>query len=102
MGGIYLRWDRLQDFMGDLRYLPLQTQARQLEMRPLNLHRAKEGHRVGDRTIAEILTGVAVIARRRGAEPPTFEQLFEIRPSDLTPAQGRRACNETDNTRQQP
>ncbi|MGI5247614.1 hypothetical protein [Dactylosporangium sp. CA-139066] len=77
--GIHLRWDRLQEFMGELSLLSVEGQARQLEMRPLNLHRAKHDNRVGDRTIVEIMAGTAAIARRRRAKAPKFEDLFEIR-----------------------
>ncbi|GAA2347148.1 hypothetical protein [Dactylosporangium salmoneum] len=78
-GGIYLRLDRFEDFLGELALLSIEGQARQLHMRSLNLYRARKGYRVGDRSLAEILTGTAAVARRRRINAPTFEDLFEIR-----------------------
>lgn len=77
-GGIYLRRDRFDEFLGDLSLLSTEGQARQLRMRALNLRRAKSGNRVGDRTIIELMAGTALIAQRRRVAAPKFEALFEI------------------------
>lgn len=85
--GIYLRWDALNDFLGELAVLSTDAKARELRMSHLNLHRARRGAGVGHRTIAEILLGTARLARRRGVEAPAFEDLFEIEtPARKAPA----------------
>lgn len=38
----------------------------------------KDGH-AGERAIIAIIEGMAACAKRVGREPPTFEELFEIR-----------------------
>jgi hypothetical protein len=84
--GIYLREDGITEFLGDMALLGIEGQARQLGMPYPNLYRAYCGHRLGDRAITGIMTGVAAVARRRGVKPPAFESLFELRTAQLAEA----------------
>jgi len=79
---IYLSRDRYRAFMGDLCLIPAEAQAKLLGVPALNLRRALQGCRVGDRTIAGMLTGAEAIAASRGGAPAQFETLFEVRPVD--------------------
>jgi hypothetical protein len=78
-GGIYLRWETLQEFMGVLSNLTVPRQADLLGTNYLALHRARRGGRIGDRTIASLMTGIAKVAVQLHKPAPTFEELFEIR-----------------------